>query len=70
MKGKQKLLMCPSCGKQLLRIEGSCSKMYIICDECSASLLFNIDEDGCMRISVRPSDYNSGANEISTSDNV
>ena len=49
MKGKQKPLMCPSCEKQLLRIEGNCSKMYMICDKCGISLLFNIDEDGCMK---------------------
>ena len=34
------------------------------------SLLFNIEDDGCMKISLRPTDYNSSAKDIAGSASV
>ena len=61
MPKKQKLLMCPACGRKLLTITGNCSNVYIICEDCESSLLFNIEDNGCMKISLRPSDYSENA---------
>ena len=70
MKSKQKMLMCQSTGKKQLAIAGSCKNVYMICEECQSSLLFNIEDDGCMKISLRPADYNSSAKDIAGSASV
>lgn len=54
MAKKRKPLRCSNCGKLLLEVIGHCSDVQLICPDCSASLLVNIDEDGKQKISLVP----------------
>ena len=57
MAKKKKPLRCSHCGKLLLEVIGHCERVQIICPNCKASLLVDIDEDGSQVVRLRP-DFN------------
>ena len=54
MAKKRNPLACPSCQTKLIESCCKCSGVIITCPHCGASILFDIDENGRMRLSYEP----------------
>lgn len=51
---KKIMCRCPSCGKRLIEVSGSCSGVFIICTECGASVKVDVENNGKIRLSLEP----------------
>ena len=51
---KKIICRCPSCGEELLQVIGSCSGVFIVCSQCGASLKVDVENDGQIRLSLKP----------------
>lgn len=51
---KKIMCRCPSCGKRLIEVSGSCSGVFIICTECGASVKVDIENSGKIKLSLEP----------------
>ncbi|MBO5481294.1 MAG: hypothetical protein J6A63_08920 [Clostridia bacterium] len=54
MAKKKNPLSCPSCMTKLMEVAGHCEGVIIVCPQCNASILADIDRNGRMRLSVEP----------------
>ncbi|MCH5164328.1 MAG: hypothetical protein J1F36_04855 [Clostridiales bacterium] len=57
---KKIMCRCPSCGKRLIEVTGSCSGVFIVCSECGASVKVDIENNGKIRLSLEPVTYPKG----------
>lgn len=51
---KKIMCRCPSCGEELFQFIGSCSGVFIVCSQCGASLKVDVENDGQIRLSLKP----------------
>lgn len=51
---KKKILACPACQEKLLHDCTQGTGILIVCPNCGASILADIDDAGRMRLSVEP----------------
>ena len=51
---KKIMCRCPSCGEELFQVIGSCSGVFIVCSQCGASLKVDVENDGQIRLSLKP----------------
>lgn len=51
---KKIMCRCPSCGKRLIEVSGSCSGVFIVCTDCGASVKVDIENNGKIRLSLEP----------------
>lgn len=53
MAKKQKQVICPVCGNKLMTV-CHCKDILLRCFQCGSSMLADVEEDGSMRLSIRP----------------
>lgn len=51
---KKIMCRCPSCGKRLIEVMGSCSGVIILCSQCQASVKLDVENSGKIKVSVEP----------------
>jgi len=54
MAKRKNRLTCPACETRLLQSVGHCAGVIVVCPQCGASVLADIDESGRMILKVEP----------------
>jgi hypothetical protein len=54
MSRKRIQLACPACRMKLLEVTGHCKGVIVICTQCEASILVDIEENGRMVVRFEP----------------